>query len=91
MAIAIEARLGTGLPLGYHRVQELCIETNVMSGVYVRSYLSREEREIELAGGNAYSEVCYFNSDGPDGPLTIEEAYAWLKATRPEFADAEDC
>lgn len=91
MALGKEARLGSGLPLNYHRIQELAIEVNVMTGVYVRSYLSREERELELAGGNVYSEVCYFNSDGPDGPKTVEDAYQWLKATRPEFADAEDC
>lgn len=84
-------RGSSGLPVAYHRISELSIETNVRVGIMVRSYLDASERQRELSGEVAYHEDCYYSTEGPEGPMTVEEAYAWLKSTRPEFADAEDC
>jgi len=91
MALKISMRGSSGLPVGYHRISELSIETNVRVGVMVRSYLDTSERQRELSGEVAYHEDCYYSTEGPEGPMTVEEAYAWLKSTRPEFAEAEDC
>lgn len=84
-------RGASGLPVAYHRISELSIETNVRVGVMVRSYLDGSERQRELSGETTYHEDCYYSTEGPEGPMAVEEAYDWLKATRPEFADAEDC
>lgn len=91
MAFRISMRGSSGLPVAYHRISELSIETNVRVGIMVRSYLDASERQRELSGEVAYHEDCYYSTEGPEGPMTVEEAYAWLKSTRPEFADAEDC
>lgn len=93
MALRIAMRGASGLPVAYHRISELSIETNVRVGVMVRSYLDGSERQRELSGETTYHEDCYYSTEGMDdtAPLTVEEAYAWLKTERPEFADAEDC
>ncbi len=92
MAISVKTRSGVGVPVTYHRVLQLDIETNVRVGVLVRSYMDAAERQRELDGEVAYHEDCYYSTEGMESaPLTVEEAYAWLKSTRPEFADAEDC
>lgn len=93
MALEIETRTDSGLLLSYHRVSQLDIETNVRVGVWVRSYVSAEERQRELSGETTYHEDCYYSTEGMDdtAPLTVEDAYDWLKTERPEFADAEDC
>lgn len=93
MAISAKTRSNEGVPVSYHRVLQLDIETNVRVGVTVRSYIDAAERQRELDGEVAYHEDCYYSTEGMDdtAPLTVEEAYAWLKSTRPEFADAEDC
>ena len=91
MALEIETRTDSGLLLSYHRVSQLDIETNVRVGVWVRSYVSAEERQRELSGETTYHEDVYYSTEGPEGPMTVEAAYEWLKSTRLEFADAEDC
>lgn len=80
------------MPVAYHRVMKLDIETNVRVGVTVRSYIDASERRREMDGEVAYHEDRYYSTEGMESaPLTVEEAYDWLKSTRPEFADAEDC
>ena len=93
MALLIENRSPVGLVMSYHRVWQLDIETNVRVGVHVRSYVDEAERQREIDGELTYHvDTCYFTEGMDDtAPLTVEEAYAWLKSTRPEFADAEDC
>lgn len=91
MALEIEARTDSGLSLSYHRISQIDIETNIRVGVWVRSYVNASERQREMDGEVAYHEDCYYSTEGPEGPMTVEEAYAWLKSTRPEFAEAEDC
>lgn len=94
MALRKDMRSNGGVPVSYHRVMQLDIETNVRVGVWVRSYVDASERQRELGDGDGvYHEDCYYSTEGMDdsAPLTVDEAYAWLKSTRPEFADAEDC
>lgn len=92
MAILMETMSGCGVPIAYHRVMQLDIETNVRVVVTVRSYIDASERQRERDGEVAYHvDTCYFTDGIDDVPLTVEEAYDWLKATRPDFDDAEDC
>lgn len=92
MALLANYRSPVGLEMSYHRIWQLDIETNVMVGVHVRSYVSESERQRELNGETAYHvDTCYFADDYESAPITIGEAYDWLKATHTEFAEAEDC
>lgn len=86
----------TGAPVSYHRIVRLEIETNVRVGVYIHSYISLEERELEKENDGAEEPILVFHSDSyfatstPEGPATVAEAYTWLKENRPEFEGAED-
>lgn len=91
MALKKEIRTGSGLVLSYHRVLQLDIETNAGVGVWVASYATQGERELELEGGaSVYSEKTYFHEGWDDGPMTVEAAYEWLKGQKC-FKNAEDC
>ncbi|PWL79030.1 MAG: hypothetical protein DBY20_03900 [Coriobacteriia bacterium] len=93
MALEIEKRSNGGVLVSYHRIMQLDIETNVGVSAWVRSYVDASERQRELDGGDGiYHEDVRYSTEGMESaPLTVEEAYAWLKTERPEFADAEDC
>lgn len=93
MALTKNMRSNGGVPVSYHRVMQLDIETNVGVSAWVRSYVDASERQRELDGdGDVYHEDVRYSTEGMESaPLTVEEAYDWLKSTRPEFADAEDC
>lgn len=93
MALEIEKRSNGGVPVSYHRIMQLDIETNVGVSAWVRSYVDASERQRELDGGDGiYHEDVRYSTEGMDdtAPLTVEEAYDWLKG-RPEFEGAEDC
>lgn len=93
MALTKDMRSNGGVPVSYHRIMQLDIETNVGVSAWVRSYVDASERQRELDGGDGvYHEDVRYSTEGMESaPLTVEEAYDWLKSTRPEFADAEDC
>lgn len=90
MGLYKKMRTSNGVPVEYHRITRLEIETNLRVGVYVSSYLSQEERERELEGEHTFVAESYYCTETPEGPATVAEAYSWLKAERPEFEGAED-
>ena len=79
------------LPLSYHRIFQVIEEVNFETGVYIKSYLSAEERELEKSNENdVFSETLYVTIEGHDGPITVEDAYSWLKENCPRFEGAKD-
>lgn len=94
MALSVEYRSHAGVVARYHRVYQLVVRTNELVEIWVRSYVDKPERELELDDDGIavwHEDSCYQVVGTSDAPLTVEEAYDWLKSTRPEFADAEDC
>lgn len=94
MALLLDKKDWQGVTVTYHRVSRVVIEPNAPSGIWVASYISRAEREIEMDDDNAdavyHSETYFTVDDDSDSVTSIADAYVWLKG-RPEFADAEDC
>lgn len=93
MALKKNIASRSGLTLGYHRISQLDLETNVMVAIWVRSYVSQQDRQGEVESGETtYHEDTYvpIELDYADAPKDVDVAYGWLKE-QPEFADAEDC
>lgn len=93
MALQKETRTGSGALMSYHRILRLEVETNYGVGIWVRSYLSASERNVERDDESTvvYHDDTYCFVEWNEAPMTVEDAYTWLKAERPEFAGATDC
>lgn len=86
-----------GLPLEYHRIAMVKIDTNQLITVLVHSYLNEEARNYEkdYANGNIEGEPVFPYVDAEyinvkyDEKMNIKNAYEWLK-TLPQFEGAED-
>lgn len=95
MALSKRITLPNGIACDYHRVVSLSIVTNVANLVEACSYTSeakRAEERAATAAGEAmdvYTATRYYEAPYDQG-MTVEGAYAWLKANVEEFADAED-
>ena len=94
MALLKEIELGSGVTVRYHRVVSLNCITNVANLVEVASYTTAAKRAEERAaveageGMDVFIET-RFHEAPYDQAMTIESAYAYLKAL-PEFAGAAD-
>lgn len=101
MALIKEINASNGVPLKYHRIALVSIDTNNQVTILIHSYLSEEARQIEkdYADGK-YNDLepgemifPYVNSEyitiDYDPDMTIEKAYRTLKS-KPEFTDADD-
>lgn len=96
MALSKRTTLPNGVQVNYHRVVGIRTIVNVQNVVEVASYTSRAKREEEraaLAGEDpamdVYVETGIYEAPYDPG-MTPESAYAWLKASRPEFEGAAD-
>lgn len=95
MALNKKIGLGNGVVVNYHRVVRVDIVTNQQNTIEVASYTSKTKRAEEVAAiesgtpMNVYIDTLFF--DAPyDQSMTVESAYEWLKANRPEFEGARD-
>ena len=94
MALAKEIELPSGVTVRYHRVVSLNCITNAANLVEVASYTSAEKRAEERAAlesgepMDVFIETSVFEAHY-DQTMTIESAYAYLKAL-PEFEGAAD-
>lgn len=86
-----------GLPLDYHRIAMVKIDTNQQTTILVHSYLNEEARQYEkdYAEGKIegtpmfpYVDAEYMNFSYSE-TMNIGNAYEWLKQ-RPEFEGAVD-
>lgn len=87
-----------GIPLDYHRVAMVKIDTNQQCTILVHSYLNESARQYELDYENGkiegeptfpYVDAQYIVCDySPD--MTVSKAYEWMKENIAEFKDAED-
>ena len=86
----------TGLPLAYHRINEISQITNQTGQLQVCSYLTEQDRTREkelienrdLPREAIYAITHYYFVEYTDG-MTCTDAYNYLK-TLPEFRDATD-
>lgn len=101
MALLKDITATNGVPLKYHRVASVNINTNKQVTILLNSYITEEARKLE----KKYSSVEYNCVDPDTLPLpyvqatfveidydpdmTIEKAYRTLKS-KPEFTDADD-
>lgn len=86
-----------GLPLDYHRIAMVKIDTNQQTTILLHSYLNEEARQYEkdYAEGKIkgipifpYVDAEYISFEYSE-TMNIGNAYEWLKQ-RPEFEGAED-
>lgn len=95
MALSKRIELGNGVTVCYHRVAEVRIVTNVSAEITVISYTSMAKRAEEQAALAAeepmdvYMEAAYYEAPYEQG-MSVDGAYAWLKANVPGFAGASD-
>lgn len=86
-----------GLPLEYHRIAMVKIDTNEQITILLHSYLSEEGRDYEkaYARGEVEGEPTFpfvdsqYISFDYDDAMNIKNAYEWLKQ-QPMFKGAED-
>lgn len=95
MALSKRVALGNGIATNYHRVVTLNIVTNAQNLIEVASYTSRAKRAEEksaLAAGEPMDVYVgtAIHAAPYDQEMTVEGAYAWLKANAPEFEGAAD-
>ena len=101
MAIKKQIITSNGVPVEYHRVAMVKIDTNQQNTILVLSYLSEDARKIEkdYAAGKykdvetgamvfPYTDAQYINTKYISD-MSIESAYEYLK-TLPMFEGAED-
>lgn len=95
MALNKRIALGNGVAVNYHRVAEVRTITNASVEITVISYTSKAKRAEEQAAlaaeepMNVYMEAAYYEAPY-DQHMSVDGAYAWLKANRPEFEGAGD-
>ena len=102
MALIKKITMPNGLPLEYHRIALVSIDTNNQNTILVHSYLNEEARQYEkdyatgtlkLAEGERpvfpYVHAQYYNPEY-SGAMSVSRAYDWLKFNIPEFNGAED-
>lgn len=95
MALSKRIGLGNGVAVNYHRVVSVNCITNLQNVVEVASYTSRAKREEEraaIAAGddmNVYIDTRFIATPYDQG-MTVDSAYGWIKANRPEFEGAGD-
>ena len=102
MALKKTVVMPNGIPLEYHRIAQVRMDTNQQNTVLVHSYLNEATRQYEkdYAAGTLdpsemarptfpYVHAQYYNPDY-SGAMSISGAYEWLKANVPAFEGAED-
>lgn len=90
MALKVPITQDDGVITTYHRIRILDLLVNESVSIAVLSYIDQSAREAEKAGTlNPYVRAITYMADYDEG-MTVASAYQWLKANRPEFADAED-
>lgn len=97
MALIKKIVMSNGLPLEYHRIALVSLDTNNQNTILVHSYLNEEARQYEkdYAAGLIKEPVFpyvhseYYNPDY-NGAMSIGLAYDWLKNNVPAFEGAED-
>lgn len=77
------------IPLLYHRISTIYEEINQETRIRYKSYISYDDRLLEISGESVFTEESDIPVDGPPRSMTVNEAYTWLKA-QPEFEGAED-
>lgn len=101
MAISKTYILPNGVPVGYHRIEELAVVSHARCHVLVKSYIDQASRQREIQRWEETRQPPYETTipeqysymreiDMPfAGELNIEAAYTYLK-TLPEFEGAVD-
>lgn len=97
MALQKKIELENGIVLNYHRIVSINKITNNSTIVEIASYISKEQREKEIAHCqseeedkqvNVFIDTTYINIDY-DENKNIQDLYNYLKTTE-KFKDAED-
>ena len=90
MGLYKERTLDNGVPVSYHRIDDVMIRVNQGIAIRTSSYVNVDQRKRELGDRGVYNSVDMGHYEMPyKENATISDMYAFLK-TLPDFEGAED-